>query len=213
MAKGHPEAGFCQVTSSATWHQAAPQPPLPSAPAPAKSRCQSKGELSISRDALHGWLKIRDPRAELTLAKEKGHADCSQSRSVSGLMTVQPEPHCHSDSGAPLHCPLLLANTKEGRPLTKMFSKRWRRFRCCPRHAASSLTSAYIHLHVKLPSGTLQPPGHLLHVQQAPSQDRQRTSRLVLAEWKQKAISTAQGLTRRGQRLPREVSQLDKMLL
>lgn len=73
----------------------------------------------------------------------------------------------------------------------------------------SFLRSAYIHLHVKVPPGALQPPGHLLHVQQASSQDRQCVSRSVLATWKQ-AIFTAPGLTCRGQCLPREVSQLDK---
>lgn len=73
----------------------------------------------------------------------------------------------HRDSGALWHCLLLQAHSKKGTTNWNIF-KWWRIFTCCPRQS-----SANIHLHVKLPSGALPPPGHLLYVQQAPSQNWQ----------------------------------------
>lgn len=158
----------------------------------------TKYSLCMTEDPGLGWC----------LPKKKPHQTGRRwSRQVSGLTTVLPG---HRDSRALLYCLLWLAHSKKGP--TNQFFKRWRILRCCPRQHTNSLRSAYIHLHVKLPSGALTPPGHVLYVQQAPSQNWQCISRSVLAKWKEKAIFTAPGLTCTGQCLPGEVSQLDEIL-
>lgn len=212
MAKGHPEAGPCKVSSfaiSMTTRSASASPFLHSSPHgnPDASPC------SISQDSLCSWLKTQDPRAELMLAKKKSHTNYSQSRSVSGLITMLPSLAATVTQQQGL-LPLLLANNKKGTPLIKMFLRGEGDLGAVP-DTSSYQRSAYIHLHVKLPSGALQAPGgHLPHVaEDIASQDRQCISRSVLVKWKQKAIFTAPGLTCRGQCLPWDVSQLDKIQL
>lgn len=144
------------------WNQEVPQQVLLSTPAPMEIQMPDlEGSCSTSQNALYGWLKIQNPRIRLMSAEKKPHqTGWRWSREVSGSTTVLP---CHRDSGALLYCCLLLAHSKKGTTNQNIF-KRCRTFRCCPRQHMNSLRSAYIHLHVKLPSGVSPPPAHLLYV-------------------------------------------------
>lgn len=140
----------------AQWHQEAPQPPPSSTPDPMEMQMPvPEGTCSISQDPLFVCVKIQDPRAELRLAEIKVTPPAARVGECQAGWLCCPDP---------LHCLCCWPTAQNGDSNQNVF-KRWRGFRCCPRHTVCSLRSAYIHFHVKLPAGALQPPGHLLHVQ------------------------------------------------
>lgn len=75
------------------WHQEAPQPPLPSTPAPIEIQMPVlEGTAASPKMLCMADWRSRTSGLSWCLPKKKGHAGCSWSRSVSGLVTMLPSP-------------------------------------------------------------------------------------------------------------------------